>query len=257
MSARSRARAAENAAQAQYYKALSDIEAIPEIKRVATSNKKDLRDNVGDSLSFRDRRMAGQLDKLGQSINKDDSYKEQVGKFNERYDILKRQLRGETVRKVEVVKNNGNGNQEVIGKNYNSVAEAKAANQGLTFTEPAVFSGIGQDGIGNTNRTGYGSGLINNPQPTYQAVEKEYAFINNGLRHHMGQSQEAYADMQKLASNVKAAPANAAIDQYSTIAAKLKNKVKKEIANAQPATQGQSLVSSELASANPYTETIS
>ncbi|HQS38573.1 MAG TPA: hypothetical protein PK571_10135, partial [Methylotenera sp.] len=60
-----------------------------------------------------------------------------------------------------------------------------------------------------------------------------------------------------LSKRVTNSAGNQMLTKYSALAEKLKPMVKRDARNAQPSTNGQSIVSNELASANPYTETMS
>ena len=97
MGARAKARKAADRSQAQYYEALSKIEGLTEVKRVDANTKRSINDAMGDDASYGTKRLAMKADKLAKSINKDDKYKENVGKYNQRYAQLKTQLTGGSV----------------------------------------------------------------------------------------------------------------------------------------------------------------
>lgn len=85
-------RAAKKAAAAEYYKAFAKLNSIPELKRISSSNKRDVEDALGDSASFRTRNLSQKSDRLARKINKDDQYKDAINSYNDRYSILKDQI---------------------------------------------------------------------------------------------------------------------------------------------------------------------
>lgn len=85
-------RKAKKAAAAEYYKAFAKLNSIPGLKRISSSNKRDVEDALGDSASFRTRNLSRKTDKLAREINKDDQYKNAIDSYNDRYSILKDQI---------------------------------------------------------------------------------------------------------------------------------------------------------------------
>lgn len=102
MGARAKARRQADKAQASYYKALSNLEALPEIRRAESNNVKQLEESLGDNASYGSKRLAKQADKLGKEINNDEQYKGYVSKYNQRYAQLKDQLAGKSSQRYYV-----------------------------------------------------------------------------------------------------------------------------------------------------------
>lgn len=113
------------------------------------------------------------------------------------------------------------------------------------------------------NRT-TGYNFIGNTTPQLQKATDANQFIQENkfgqfgvLYRNLGAAEDAVKDIQELGKRVTNSAGNQMLTKYSALAEKLKPMVKRDARNAQPSTNGQSIVSNELASANPYTETIS
>lgn len=76
------------------------------------------------------------------------------------------------------------------------------------------------------------------------------------LYRNLGVAEAAANDINALGKNINGSKGNTTINTYSELTNKLKPLLKKDAANPQVVASGESVVSNELASANPYTETI-
>jgi hypothetical protein len=103
-------RKAAKQAAAEYWKSyttkIKPIEGAVE-RNIDTQSARKLSDSVGDDLSYSTKRIAMEADKVGRSMNeKLPQFKEAVTNYNKRYDILQRQMKGETVSEFEVMEKN-------------------------------------------------------------------------------------------------------------------------------------------------------
>lgn len=91
--------------------------------------------------------------------------------------------------------------------------------------------------------------------PTRFIKEEQFAGFGD-LSSDLTKAEGAMNDMNALGDNLNNSTGQKNITAYSALAAKLKPMVKRDSRNLEGASDGQSLISSELATANPYTETI-
>lgn len=85
-------RKAAKAAAQQYLAEFRKLKPIDALPRLASNNKKTIREELDDNASFRVRNMAQKADRMARAINKDDDYKNKIDAYNDRYEILKRQM---------------------------------------------------------------------------------------------------------------------------------------------------------------------
>lgn len=78
----------------------------------------------------------------------------------------------------------------------------------------------------------------------------------NVLYRNLGNAEDAVADVEALGKKVMNTKTNQLLPQYEKLNERLKGLVKRDARNVQPGNQNQSMVSNELASGKPYTETL-
>ena len=78
----------------------------------------------------------------------------------------------------------------------------------------------------------------------------------NVLYRDLSKAEDAVADVEALGKKVMNTKTNQLLPQYEKLNERLKGLVKRDARNVQPGNQNQSMVSNELASGKPYTETL-
>lgn len=78
----------------------------------------------------------------------------------------------------------------------------------------------------------------------------------NVLYRDLSKAEDAVADIEALGKKVMNTKTNQLLPQYEKLNERLKGLVKRDARNVQPGNQNQSMVSGELATGNPYTETL-
>lgn len=291
-------RKAKKKAATAYYAAFSKLQALPELERISTSNKRDIEDSIGDSASFRTRNMSQKADRVARQINNDDDYKKKVSAYNDRYAILKDQIANKsTVRysisdkpsELPVIKSDldASGNwaphqTSISGAGDYATPSPQAPKNSSFATKGSMFknqeeamAGAAKSMEDYNNSLGGLLGAVkrigqyNMPERYTQKdldamrVSDPSRFIQEEkfdgfgvLYRNLSKAESAANDINALGNNVTSSKGNANVTAYSELANKLKPLIKKDANNMQPVTNGGSIVSSELASANPYTETI-
>jgi hypothetical protein len=168
-------RKAKKAAADQYYKEFAKLSAVPELERVAATNKREVEDALGDDASFRTRNLSNKTDKLAREINKDDSYKQANKAYNDRYSILKDQIANKSTSRYSVGDDPG----------------AMPEKQTNSFGGPSGINGFGQQ---NQNQ---GSGLADIAKNSLDLVKekKQSTFGKGGSMY--ATKEEALADASK------------------------------------------------------------
>lgn len=289
-------RKAKKAAAEEYLKAFRKIKGIPEVNAVSAKNSKEIEETLGDNTAFRTRYMAKKADKQAKEFNKDEGYKEAVRNYNDRYEILKRQMANQSTTRYVVAEEpepskTGTGIfginsriglvQQPQPNSLTSIAGLSAlpkkmepvyTTNTLTTKEEALAAAkpvmdkynIQVDKNAKQNvPAGFGNLLFGqqNSQPTKASdpsvFVREQTFQPFGvLYRNLPLAESAATDMTSLSKAVKDSAGNATLDKYVQIANKLKSQVKRDARNIQPVNNNQSLVAGELASSKPYTETI-
>lgn len=124
-------RKAKKAAADQYYKAFSELKSANADYKASANNKKQVVDAMGDDVSYGSKRLAMKADRLGRDINGNKEYREDLKRYNSRYEGLKKQLSGQAVERYKA--------------SSNPVAEVKPSGGMLT---QGGINGFG----GNTNQ---------------------------------------------------------------------------------------------------------
>jgi hypothetical protein len=251
-------RDAKKQAQAAYFKAISGAKRITPLRHIDTDSARRLDDDLGEDLSYGSKRLAMQADKLGKKINADKSFKGDVDKFNKRYDEIKLQMSGKTIKKFEVVENDtGPRGMADIGINGISLASTQSANDKYDTAEEAkkeastrvetkktgplgmsgerLSPGLIEYSIGDVAKNSarinpYNANLLGAQptEPNYKVQAVDLQPITTSYRS-LPQTKGAYEDLDKLTNNLAANPVNKFAESYETIAAKLKNRLKRDV----------------------------
>lgn len=284
-------RKAKKAAAEAYLKAFKKIKGIPEIDAVSAKNSKEIEETLGDNTAFRTRYMAKKADKQARAFNKDEGYKEAVSNYNDRYEILKRQMANKSTTRYVVAEEpepsrTGTGIfgidsmtglvQQPQPNSSSSIAWLNAVpkkmepvyttntlrtkKEALAAAKPVMdkFNAYA-DSVAKQNMMAGFTQLKPSPLKTNDpsAFVREQTFQPFGvLYRNLPLAESAATDMTSLSKAVKDSAGNAALNRYVQIANKLKSQVKRDARNIQPVNNNQSLVAGELASSKPYTETI-
>jgi hypothetical protein len=127
-------REAKKAAAKAYWKAFKGLNRIDgaQSRNIDVRGTKAIEEEMGDDLSYGSKRLAMQADKVGKDVNKHlPKFKQSVENYNKRYDILQRQMKGETV----------TGNFEVNKKKDQSFSGMASILNTLNKKEAPLFSG--------------------------------------------------------------------------------------------------------------------
>jgi hypothetical protein len=98
-------RKAKKAAADQYYKAFSELKSANADYKASANNKKQVVDAMGDDVSYGSKRLAMKADRLGRDINGNKEYREDLKRYNSRYEGLKKQLSGQAVERYKASSN--------------------------------------------------------------------------------------------------------------------------------------------------------
>lgn len=289
-------RKAKKAAAAAYYKEFAKLQALPELEKISTSNKRQVEDALGNEASFRTRNLSQKADRLAREINNDEDYKKKVAAYNDRYAILKDQIANKSTVRYSLADTpaaspatpsddyvsggaqnnikNGAGDYAIFAPR--APTSSSFATKGSMFKtqEEAMADATKKmesynNGLGGLLGSFKRVGQYNVPERFKQEdldamrVSDPSRFIQaetfNGfgvLYRNLGVAKAAANDINALGKNINGSKGNTTINTYSELTNKLKPLLKKDAANPQVVASGESVVSNELASANPYTETI-
>ena len=300
MGASSQKRKAKQAAAAQYYAEFAKLQALPELEKISTSNKRQVEESIGDNASFRTRNLAQKTDRLARQINNDDDYKKKVNAYNDRYAILKDQMANKSTVRYSISDNPaalpssapingyfgssqqqnaiGMGTASMYGGSVAPIEPPKSsfATKGSMFKtqEEAMADAAkkmesynnGLGGLlGSVKRLGQYNVPENYTQKDLDAmrVSDPSRFVQaetfggfGALYKNLEVAESAANDINALGNSINGSKGNSTVNAYSELTNKLKPLLKKDAANSQVVASGGSVVSNELASANPYTETI-
>lgn len=294
--ASSKERKAKKAAAAAYYKEFAKLQALPELEKISTSNKRQVEDALGNEASFRTRNLSQKADRLAREINNDEDYKKKVAAYNDRYAILKDQMANKSTVRYSVADNPAAlpatpSNDYVSGGAQNNIkngamdyeivappaptSSSFATKGGMFKTQDEAMADAAKkmesynNGLGGLLGSVKRLGQYNVPERFTQKdldamrVSDPSRFIQeekfNGfgaLYRNLEVAEAAANDINALGKNINGSKSNTTINTYSELTNKLKPLLKKDAANPQVVASGESVVSNELASANPYTETI-
>lgn len=295
----SQKRKAKQAAAAAYYTEFAKLQALPELERISTSNKRQVEETIGDGASFRTRNLAQKTDRLARQINNDDDYKKKVNAYNDRYAILKDQMANKSTVRYSVADKPAALPAEPTNEYFGSGQQQSATGMGTASMyggsvapiEPPKSSFATKGSMFKTqeeamadatkNMESYNNGLggllgsvkrlgqYNVPEQYTQKdldemrVSDPSRFVQaetfNGfgaLYKNLEVAESAANDINALGNSINGSKGNTTVNAYSELTNKLKPLLKKDAANSQVVGSSGSVVSNELASANPYTETI-
>lgn len=265
----------------QYTAELNKINPIEVIKRVDTNSKRKVEEDLGDAASGRLTSLTKKADKIARTINNDGDYSKSVGQFNERYDILKKQMAGGYttrygVKDAPVIKADpkvpsimglnreaakpmgGNSNQGMMGFVGSTLGDSfkkPVAFESTFATQDEALKAAQQKADQyNANLTPVVSKSI-----TGQSVSRmpasvtandfmenvEYKGGASGRTEKMGALSGGYEDMARLSKTVQDSAGNANVGAYASLAEKLKQQYKRDAGAV--AVKPTGLLSSELA----------
>ncbi len=228
-------REAAKQAQAAYFEALSKAERLKNVRNIDNNSAIKLEDELGDNLSYGSKRLAMQADKIAKKINKDDTMQEGIGRFNKRYDEIKRQMNGEKITKFEKVEKRtfqpgllsdttNISTQSGFGK-FDTKEEAE------NFTpQPQASNNKDFKGITNAPNGLLSIAGLDNKQPAYEVRQADLAPINSNYRT-ISQTAAAYNDLATLSKDLSSNPVNKYAQSYESIAQKLKGRLRREVDN--------------------------
>jgi hypothetical protein len=247
-----------------YYEALNKLEKADPLKKIDTQSARKLDDTTGGEVSYGAKRLAMKADKLGRSINADPSLNKGIEAFNKRFDEMKRQMKGETVKKFVPVDVNNNAiglsnfgtglsdalaGQTAIGR-FDTAEEAAAAAP-APKKQTGLFGMASNFGM-NQAPTKTIFGMSAQESPKYR--EANLTPITGGYRE-LAATKGAYKDLEKLSKGISENAAAKMTKEYEVIGNQLKAKLKRET-NGIMTGAPQGLLTSELASAAPKQEVI-
>ncbi|PPD48376.1 MAG: hypothetical protein CTY14_02115 [Methylotenera sp.] len=295
MGASSQKRKAQQAAAAAYYAEFAKLQALPELERISTSNKRQVEETVGDSASFRTRNLAQKTDRLARQINNDDDYKKKVNAYNDRYAILKDQMANKSTVRYSISDNPAAlpapPSNDYFGYTQNTIKNGAGDYANVAPIEPPKSSFATKGSMFKTQEEAmadatkrmesYNNGLggllgsvkrlgqFNVPEHYTQKdldamrVSDPSRFVQaetfggfGALYKNLEVAESAANDINALGNSINGSKGNTTVNAYSELTNKLKPLLKKDAANSQVVGSSGSVVSNELASANPYTETI-
>lgn len=267
-------REAKKQAQAQYWKALNQTQSMTEASKIDSQGARKLGDQLGNDMSAQSKSLARKSDQLARKLNPElAGFNEQVGRFNNRYDALKRQMNGESVTAYRVTANSqsnttdsmataiekASGYGGTLGKTaadydfiydkdeaYAKSAEAsKAYQNSLTPAQKAMsqYQGMGKEYL----TSGLNSSAKNPLAGTHLAAET-MSPITESYRS-LSQTKQAYNDLSALGQQVSNTNFAQYADQYESIGQRLKQSVARDVRIAQTPAQG-GLLQSEIISGN-------
>lgn len=233
MGASAKIRKGKKKAQAAYFAALTNAERLNPLKRIDTNSATKLQDAVGDDFSYGSKRLAMQADKLAKKINADDTFQKDVGKYNARYDEIKRQMNGESFTKTNIVKLTDTGktvfnqpmiNRQVVGGFHTG-----------EVTNPAKIQNNVKSNFGPQDNKSIVGGLLEQAkEPTFATEQVVLHPINYNYRS-LPQTSAAYEDLERLSKPLASSAVNKYAESYEALAEKLKGRLKREV-NTSPKT---------------------
>lgn len=247
-------RRAYDRAIAQYTAELNKVKPVQEIKRVDNNSKRTIEEELGNSASGRLNYLSRKADSVARTINKDDDYKAKVGKFNERYDIMRKQLSGQYVTRYGVL-DNFDQNSTINPKPVNfeqtfasrdeaykeAQKRADAYNNDASNFNPRVE--LRHNGWGMASTTVVNSKLT----PETYLQEVQYKGGRSGRTERFEALDGAYQDMARLSKSIQGSAGNQNISLYSSLADKLKTQYKRDAGNVTNTAKPTGLLASELA----------
>lgn len=261
-------------AQAQYWKAINQTQAMTEASAIDSQASRKLGDQLGNDMSSQSKSLARQSDQLARKMNPEmEEFNKQVGRFNGRYDALKRQMNGESVSAYRVTatpqsKSSGGmaaaidgmngygGNSGKTAANYDFIYDkdealaknaevSKAYQDSLTPAQKSMaqFKGMGQEYLNNGLNFNQSNALAG----SHLSVET-MAPISDSYRT-LSATKQAYNDLSALGKQVSNTNFAQYADQYESIGQKLKASVARDVRMGQSPTQG-GLIQSEVINGN-------
>jgi hypothetical protein len=246
-------REAKKQMQKAYLDALKGTERAERAGNVDTGVVRQLNDSgleidgYTQALGYKADKVAKQYNEATPELNKS------IDAYNQRYDLMKRQMNGEKIQDGFQVESpvSGTGIAQVLPRDVktfglNETSQAEDYANSLNDVKPA------QDfGMGRTAPQTQGLGLLNAAPVAQARVADSYQGPINGSYRTLSQTQDAYNDLSKLSKNISKVSETAGLgdikSEYETIAQRIRNGVKR----AQPIQKPVGLLNSELASSRP------
>jgi hypothetical protein len=226
-------REAKRQAQAAYFEALTKAEKLQNIKTIDSNSARKLEDELGDDYSYGTKRLAMQADKVAKKINQDETMQEGIGKFNKRYDEIRRQMNGERITKFKVKEKS-----QEIGIGSVGLVNSNTIGSGLDTFDNYDSA---KESIKNQNDTkqitanrNFGAGLFNtssNNQTSSSVEEVSLNSINSNYRS-LPQTRGAFNDLKSLSENLSKNPVNQYAQSYEAIAQKIKGRLNRKLADS-------------------------
>jgi hypothetical protein len=276
-----------------YYDALNKLEEAKPVKKIDTQSARKLNDSMDGDLSYGTKRLAMKADKIGRAINADPNLNNNIKAYNERFNEVKRQMKGETVTRYQAVTPEGprsntymgiggstagnivNGTLTPQGNGVMDILNGKSPQESpITIalrSQNALYLPPSSQGTYATKEEALAAykappqdarkiGMfatlgLNTPQaPAPELKEVKLGNITGSYRE-LGSTKAAYKDMERLAKEVGDNPAAKMTKEYEVLGNQLKAKLKRET-NGIMTGQPQGLLTSELATGAPKQEVI-
>lgn len=247
---------------------------MTEATTIDSQASRKLGEQLGNDMSSQSKSLARQSDQLARKMNPERAeFNAQVGRFNNRYDALKRQMNGETVTAYRVTSapqgkvqdsmasamdrlSGYGGNLGKTAADYDFIYDkdealaknaevSKAYLDSLTPVQKTMtqFQGMGKEYLNNGLNFNQSNPLVG----THLAAET-MAPITESYRS-LSATKQAYNDLSALGKQVSNTNFAQYADQYESIGQKLKSSVARDMRMAQTPAQG-GLLQSEVISGN-------
>jgi hypothetical protein len=250
-------REAKKQEAAAYYKALKKVERANPVERIDTQSARKLSDQLEGEMSYGSKRLAMKADKLGRVINADKTLNQNIESYNKRFDEVKRQMKGDTIKKYDVVpvSNNfmgiaGIGGGIGAGLNGQSALGKFDTKEAAMAAVPAPKKTSGMFGFNQESVTPISIAMGNQASP----VKEVYLGPISGNYRQLSATKGAYKDLEQLSKNVSNTASAKLTKEYEALGNQLKAKLKRETGTMTGQPQG--LLTTELASAAPKQEVI-
>lgn len=252
-------REARKQATAAYYKALKETRRMQEVGSIKSNLAREIDDALGGNLDQRTKRKARQADRIARDINNAErgesgnKLNAKIGRFNERYDILQRQLKGERVTRYTIEKEP----TPVIGGIINIGQKDYNATTFFNDKESA------QNALNEKGQSKQPFGAATMQQMLHRAstgrtnpytIKGQTAGRIDGSYRNMEAHKETFDELQQYANNVNNSQSSGLRRRYGELATQIRAGASRS-ANNVPQNTG--LLSAELASSKPIQEVIS
>jgi len=247
-------RAQHKAQEAQakaYYAALQKTEALDNPQKAETRNAMQVRENFPDADGYT-QSLAYTADKLARGYNeKLPELQEGISAYNDRYEKMQRQMRGESIDDGFSVAGPVSGQNGMLAAINNQPTKFDTLDQATTFanTPAKTPATIGMGNLAGNTTTQAPSMAMQDQQ---SAVPASITKVTQGRigqdRGTLNANKDAYDDLSKLSDNISKQTETAGLSnyqaQYDTIAERIRGSLKRNQSPVKPV----GLLNSELAS---------